>query len=63
MSDVEGEDMAILAKFGKRPGAATLTDRRLRETRPLPPAGQRRCTGALAELAQDGHVFAFEVGH
>jgi len=44
MSDVEGEDMAILAKFGKRPGAATLTDRRLRETRPLPPADRRRIT-------------------
>jgi len=44
MSDLEGEDMAILAKFGKRPSAATLTGRRLRETRPLPPADRRRIT-------------------
>jgi len=44
MSDLEGEDMAILAKFGKRPSAATLTSRRLRETRPLPAADRRRIT-------------------
>jgi hypothetical protein len=44
MSDLEGEDMAILARFGKRPSAATLSGRRLRETRPLPPADRRRIT-------------------
>ena len=35
MSDLEGEDMAILARFAKRPAAATLAGRRMRETRPL----------------------------
>ena len=44
MSDLEGEDMAILARFGKRPSAATLAGRRIRETRPLPPADRRRIT-------------------
>jgi hypothetical protein len=40
MSDLEGEDMLILAKFGKRDAAATLAGRRARETRPLaPPIG------------------------
>ena len=34
MSDMDGEDMAILARFQKRP-SATLTGRRTRETRPL----------------------------
>ena len=44
MSDLEGEDMAILEKFSKRPSAATLAGRRMRETRPLPPADRRRIT-------------------
>jgi hypothetical protein len=44
MSDLEGEDMAILARFGKRPSAATLAGRRSRETRPLSPADRRRIT-------------------
>ena len=44
MSDLEGEDMAILARFGKRPSAATLAGRRIRETRPLSPADRRRIT-------------------
>ena len=44
MSDLEGEDMAILARFGKRPTAATLAGRRFRETRPLSPADRRRIT-------------------
>jgi len=44
MSDLEGEDMAIMAKFGKRPTTATLAGRRIRETRPLPPADRRRIT-------------------
>ena len=44
MSDLEGEDMAILARFGKRSAAATLAGRRTRETRPLSPADRRRIT-------------------
>jgi len=44
MSDLEGEDMAILARFGKRPSASTLAGRRIRETRPLAPADRRRIT-------------------
>ena len=44
MSDLEGEDMAILARFAKRPTAATLAGRRCRETRPLSPADRRRIT-------------------
>ena len=42
MSDVEGEDMLILAKFSKRAATATLAGRRARETRPLAPADRRR---------------------
>jgi hypothetical protein len=42
MSDLEGEDMLILAKFAKRDAAATLAGRRARETRPLAPADRRR---------------------
>ena len=49
MSDLEGEDMAILARFGKRPTAATLAGRRSRETRPLSPADRRRITQNGAE--------------
>jgi hypothetical protein len=41
-SDLEGEDMAILARFGKRGAAASLAGRRARETRPLAPADRRR---------------------
>ncbi len=44
MSELEGEDMAILAKFGKRDAAASLAGRRARETRPLAPADRRRIT-------------------
>jgi predicted HicB family RNase H-like nuclease len=44
MPDLEGEDMAILARFGKRPSAATVSGRRMRETRPLSPADRRRIT-------------------
>jgi len=40
----EGEDMAILERFAKRPNAATLAGRRIRETRPLAPADRRRIT-------------------
>ena len=42
MSDLEGEDMLILAKFSKRDAAASLAGRRARETRPLAPADRRR---------------------
>ena len=42
MSELEGEDMAILAKFGKRDAAASLAGRRARETRPLALADRRR---------------------
>jgi hypothetical protein len=42
MSDLEGEDMAILARFTKREATATLAGRRMRETRPLQPADRRR---------------------
>jgi|SRR6516225_6378694 hypothetical protein len=44
MSDLEGEDMAILERFAKRPSAGTLAGRRIRETRPLAPADRRRIT-------------------
>jgi len=43
-ADLEGEDMAILARFGKRSTAATLAGRRIRESRPLPPADRRHIT-------------------
>ena len=42
MSDLEGEDMLILAKFGKRDATASLAGRRARETRPLAAADRRR---------------------
>ena len=42
MSDLEGEDMLILAKFGKRAATASLAGRRARETRPLAAADRRR---------------------
>ena len=44
MSDLEGEDIAILTRFNKRPAAASLAGRRERETRPLAPADRRRIT-------------------
>ena len=43
-SDLEGEDMLILKKFGKRAATASLAGRRARETRPLAPADRRRIT-------------------
>jgi hypothetical protein len=42
MSDLEGEDMLILAKFAKRDAATSLAGRRARETRPLAAADRRR---------------------
>ena len=44
MSDLEGEDMEILARFRRRPAAASLAGRRERETRPLAAADRRRIT-------------------
>jgi predicted HicB family RNase H-like nuclease len=44
MADLEGEDMEILARFSRRPAAASLAGRRERETRPLSPADRRRIT-------------------
>ena len=41
-TDLEGEDMLILAKFAKRDSATSLAGRRARETRPLAPADRRR---------------------
>ena len=41
MSDLEGEDMAIFARFAKRPSAASVAGRRVRETRPLALADRR----------------------
>jgi hypothetical protein len=41
-TDLEGEDLMILARFAKRPAAATLAGRRARETRPLAASDRRR---------------------
>jgi hypothetical protein len=41
MSDLEGEDMILLERFGKRPTAASVAGRRTRETRPLAVADRR----------------------
>jgi predicted HicB family RNase H-like nuclease len=41
-ADLEGEDMLILAKFGKRDATASLASRRARETRPLAASDRRR---------------------
>jgi predicted HicB family RNase H-like nuclease len=42
VTDLEGEDFAVLQRFGKRPSAASLAGRRERETRPLPQSDRRR---------------------
>ena len=52
MSDLEGEDMLILAKFAKRDATATLAGRRARETRPLAPADRRRLAHGSAKSRQ-----------
>jgi hypothetical protein len=52
MSDLEGEDMQILARFTKRPGAASLAGRRTRETRPVAPADRRHMTIASTKNRQ-----------
>jgi hypothetical protein len=50
--DLEGEDLAVLQRFGKRPSAATLAGRRERETRPLPASDRRRLTQASTKSRQ-----------
>ena len=51
MSDLEGDDMAILARFSRRATAASIAGRRERETRPLAPADRRRITHRDAAAA------------
>lgn len=51
-AELEGDDMAIMARFGKRPGAASLAGRRERETRPLAPADRRRITQGSTKSRQ-----------
>ena len=46
MTELEGEDMVLMARFGKRPAAASLAGRRERETRPVAAADRRRLTQA-----------------
>jgi hypothetical protein len=48
MADHEGEDMEILARLSSRPAAASLANRRERETRPLAAADRRRITRRAA---------------
>ena len=52
MSDLEGEDMMILAKFAKRDAAASLAGRRARETKPLAPADRRRLSRGSTKTRQ-----------
>jgi hypothetical protein len=42
MADLEGEDMVLMERFGKRAPAASLAGRRERETRPLASADRHR---------------------
>jgi hypothetical protein len=49
--DMEGEDMAIFARFSKRP-SATLTGRRTRETRPLARADRMKITTPSTKTRQ-----------
>jgi predicted HicB family RNase H-like nuclease len=51
-ADLEGEDFALLARFGKRPSAASLAGRRERETRPLPASDRRRISQASTKSRQ-----------
>jgi hypothetical protein len=50
--DLEGEDLAVLQRFNKRPSAATLSGRRERETRPLAASDRRRLTQASTKSRQ-----------
>jgi hypothetical protein len=51
MSDLEGEDMAILKHFAKRPSAASVVGRRTRETRPLAVADRRLISHRIKQPA------------
>jgi hypothetical protein len=51
-TDLEGEDLAVLARFNKRPSAASLEGRRERETRPLPASDRRRITQTSTKSRQ-----------
>jgi predicted HicB family RNase H-like nuclease len=51
MSDLEGEDMAILERFAKRPSAASVAGRRARETRPLAVADRRLISQRIKQPA------------
>jgi predicted HicB family RNase H-like nuclease len=50
-ADIEGEDLEVLKRFGKRP-SASLAGRRERETRPLPPSDRRRVTQGSTKSRQ-----------
>ena len=52
MSDLEGEDMQILARFARRDATSTLAGRRMRETRPLKPTDRRRLLHGSTKSAQ-----------
>ena len=52
MDDLEGEDMQILERFGKRAATASLAGRRARETRPLAAADRRRIAHGSTKSAQ-----------
>jgi hypothetical protein len=51
-TDLEGEDLTILARFGKRPAIATVAGRRARETRPVAAADRRRITRGSTKTRQ-----------
>ena len=54
MSDVEleGEDIVLMARFGKRPSASSLAGRRERETRPLAVSDRRQLTRGSTKSRQ-----------
>jgi len=52
MPELEGEDMVLMARFGKRPAAASLAGRRERETRPLAAPDRHRLTKASTKSRQ-----------
>jgi hypothetical protein len=51
MSDLEGEDMAILERFTKRTSTASVAGRRFRETRPLAVADRHLISHLSSEPA------------
>jgi hypothetical protein len=50
-SDLEGEHMVILERFGKRPSAESIAGRRARETGPFAVADRRLISQRSAEAA------------